>query len=340
MENQNDTPQGQVTTEEKIDLIAEHIGTMLDAPEAPPAASKPSQAEEGKKDEVTAGPGPEAGQKAPETPSTEAPKEKIKIKWEGEEKELDKDELVNLAQKGFDYTRKTQALADRERQLAPLEGIAKTAQSDPAFAAYLRDYFVQKGTAPRKEEQPPTKFDDPIDELKYNLKKEVREEFRQELSAKEQQMAHQLVIQRVRSEARQDPDFQDVTKLMVDHLKTLPEETGKLVFLQWDQNPAAYQQAFTHYRAVVQAIKSKAPAPTPGGTTATPETPKPPATTPERRTEKAPLLESSGAGEPTDKTAERNKKISKMKAKALRSGDPTAIADWLLESGSIDNIIK
>ncbi len=342
MEQQNTgTPQGQpeATVEQKVDLIADHIGAMLDAAEPAktpekPDEGKPPQAKEGEGTEVIAGPGPK-DEKPPE-----APKLKLKIKWEGEEKELDQDELVNLAQKGFDYTQKTQALAEKERRLAPLEGIAKTAQSDPAFAAYLRDYFVQKGQVQKPAEEPPPKFDDPIDELKYNLKKEIRAEYRQELSEKEKQVAHQLVIQRVRSEAQRDPDFQDVTKLMIDHLKTLPEETGKLVFLQWDQNPDAYRQAFSHYKSVVQAIKAKTPAPAAEGTPAQPppETQTPAA--PERREAKAPLLESSGSGQPADKIAERAKKISKMKAKALRSGDPTAIAAWLLESGSIDNLIS
>ena len=340
MEKQNDTPSGQVeaTVEQKVDRIADQIGAMIDtpaepakAPETKPAEGTLPQAKEGEATEVKAGPGPQV-----EKP--EAPKPKVKIKWEGQEKELDQDELVNLAQKGYDYTQKTQALAEKERRLAPLEGIAKTAQSDPAFAAYLRDYFVQKGQVQPKEELPP-KFDDPIDELKYNLKKEVREEFRKELSEKEKQVAHQLVIQRVRSEVRQDPDFRDVTKLMIDHLKTLPEETGKLVFLQWDQNPDAYQKAFNHYKTVVQAIRRKVPAPAAEGEPGTPapETSIPAA--PERKT-KAPLLEASGSGQPADNVAENNKKISRMKAKALKSGDPMALAAWLLESGSIDNIIK
>ena len=126
---------------------------------------------------------------------------------------------------------------------------------------------------------------------------------------------------------------------MIDHLKTLPEETGKLVFLQWDQNPDAYQKAFNHYKTVVQAIRRKVPAPAAEGEPGTPapETSIPAA--PERKT-KVPLLEASGSGQPADNVAENNKKISRMKAKALKSGDPMALAAWLLESGSIDNIIK
>ncbi|HRR42835.1 MAG TPA: hypothetical protein P5244_16505, partial [Syntrophales bacterium] len=161
----NDTPQGQVTTEEQIDMIADHIGNLLDAPEPTKTdEGESTQPTEREVTEVKAGSEPPKApaddMKADEKPAKEVTAERIKIKWEGEERELTKDELVELAQKGYDYTRKTQALAERERQLAPLEGIAKTVQSDPAFAAYLRDYFLQKGK-PKTEEQPPPKFDDP-----------------------------------------------------------------------------------------------------------------------------------------------------------------------------------
>lgn len=46
---------------------------------------------------------------------------KYKIKVEGQEKEVDLHELLELAQKGDDYTRKTQALAEKERSLKAQE---------------------------------------------------------------------------------------------------------------------------------------------------------------------------------------------------------------------------
>lgn len=46
----------------------------------------------------------------------EAPEELEEITWEGETKKIPKSELKELAQKGFDYTQKTQQLAEARRQ--------------------------------------------------------------------------------------------------------------------------------------------------------------------------------------------------------------------------------
>lgn len=42
---------------------------------------------------------------------------KLKLKWNGEEVEKDESEVVELAQKGFDYTQKTQSLADERKAI-------------------------------------------------------------------------------------------------------------------------------------------------------------------------------------------------------------------------------
>lgn len=314
---------------DKIDLLAGEIDGMEETPAATKDSQEatPDQTKEGEVTEVTAG----SGADSDAAPQTEG-KSKKKLKWEGTEHEVTEDELVELAQKGFDYTQKTQRLAEKERSLAPLEGLAKTIESDPAFAAHLREYFL-KGKEPKAEPEP--EFDDPLDKIKYDIEKKVTEKFRQELSEKERQVAHQLTIQRVKNEVQRDPDFQDVTNLMIHHIKSLPEPTGRMVFLQWDQDPDAYLKAFSHYKEVVSTLKKqKAAKSSDDGVDQTNQNP-PEAT---RRQEKAPILEASGSGTPPDKAAERKKQLSKMKAKALRSGDPLALADWLAESGAIDHL--
>lgn len=318
-----------LSVNDKIDLLAGEIEGMEETQtattDAPPA--KPDQAKERGETEVRAGSGA-TGDAAPQ-PEV---KSKKKIKWEGTEHEVTDEELVELAQKGFDYTRKTQRLAEKERSLAPLEGLAKTIESDPAFAAHLREYFV-KGKEPKAEPEP--EFDDPLEKVRHDIKKEVTQEFKKELAEKERLVAHQLTIQRVKNEVQRDPDYQDVTQLMIEHIKSLPEPTGRMVYLQWDQDPDAYLKAFSHYKTVVSTLKKKkSDATSDDGVDRIKQTP-PEAT---RRQEKAPILESSGGGEPPDKTAERKKQLSRMKAKALRSGDPVALADWLAESGAIDHL--
>lgn len=51
----------------------------------------------------------------------------ISIKWKGQDVKVTQEELVSLAQKGFDYTSKTQVLSDYKKQIQALEdaGISK-----------------------------------------------------------------------------------------------------------------------------------------------------------------------------------------------------------------------
>ena len=66
------------------------------------------------------------------------------------------------------------------------------------------------------------------------------------------------------------------------------------------------------------------------------ETKKPQAVKKETKT---PILEAGGVESPqmADNKA-KTERISKMKAKALRSGDPSEIASWLTESGALDHL--
>ncbi len=57
-------------------------------------------------------------EEAEETEETEEPaEEELEITWNGESKVLKKSEVVELAQKGFDYTQKTQALAEQRKAI-------------------------------------------------------------------------------------------------------------------------------------------------------------------------------------------------------------------------------
>lgn len=77
----------------------------LEGEDAP--TEEPEQAEEGEETEAA----------ADESEPEEAPEPVEEIEWNGETKKLTKTELKELAQKGFDYTQKTQQLAEQRRQL-------------------------------------------------------------------------------------------------------------------------------------------------------------------------------------------------------------------------------
>jgi hypothetical protein len=82
------------------------------------------------------------------------------IKYGGEEKQLPRDQVINLAQQGYDYTTKTQRLSEQQRQWeaerqATQQEIAQYKQYAQQVDEYLRN--LQSGEAqpePEPEPQP------------------------------------------------------------------------------------------------------------------------------------------------------------------------------------------
>jgi len=69
-------------------------------------------------------------------PAQSATGDKFEIEWNGEKKALSRDEIKELAQKGFDYTRKTQQLADERSRI---QVMAQAIQQTAAMQAALVD---------------------------------------------------------------------------------------------------------------------------------------------------------------------------------------------------------
>lgn len=262
-----------------------------------------------------------------ETPAQEEPKhtpetQKEKIKWQGQDVEVTPEELRNLAQQGYDYTKKTQELSDRASKIAPLEGLAKHIENDPAFAAHIATYF--KG---QKEQQ--QVFDDPIEQLKYDTRqealKEVEQKYIKPFEERFQMMTHQQAINQVKAQVQADPDYSRVQAAIVDYVKALPPSMQQTTYLQLDQDPKAYMEMFQHF-------KTKLPTSTNKSTVEVPQ--------PVTKKERAPLLEASGQENAGTGESERKAKLSRMRQKALSSGDPVAISDWLLKTGTFDDLFK
>lgn len=275
-------------------------------------------------------------EKVAEPPKVEEPKppqvpepSKVKIKWGGQDVEMTQDELIKNAQMGYDYTQKTQELSKRASEVAPLEGLAKHIKDDPAFAAHIAGYF-QKAQPQPPVEQPP---DDPIEQLKWETRKEVLAEVEKKFQQVVQPLSHQQVIQQVKMQVMADPDYQEAHGEIVKYVQALPPAIQRTVALQLDQDPRAYQELFYSKKQEIQQRKQSTPP-----TETTPAAPEPPQKV--TRTERAPVLEQSGSIPPeTSANAEKAKKIAKLKQKAMANGDPAALAEWLLQSGSIDNIL-
>lgn len=271
----------------------------------------------------------------PEPPDDEAPAEQVveetppepvkavekrKIKWQGQEVEIEPERETELLQKGFDYTQKTQELSKRLTEIAPLEGLAKQIQSDPNLAQHIAGYFQQ---TVEKKEAPV--LDDPLDEFAYKIKQETLKEVSEKLIAPLQeqakQMTHQQVIARTHAQVASDPLYGEVQSAMVDYIKSLPPSLQRTTYLQLDQDPKAYIESYEHFRKQIETKKST-----------TVDMP------PVKREERAPILENAGKAAESTGNAKQSEKIAKLKKNALRDGDPKALADWLQQSGAINHL--
>jgi len=288
----------------QMDELAGGIMDLLDEPNPNHSAEVvPKKAEE-----VTE-------ESAEEVQEPEEP-QKYTIRWQGQENEVTQDELLNLAQKGFDYTQKTQALAQERDNLAPIQGLATLLRSDPVKAAQIA--AILSGQAPQTPQV--QRFDDPIEQLKYETKQEALAEIRQEFQQNIAPIQRQQMLNEVRMQVQRDPDYQTVHSQIVEMVKSQPPMVQQHMYQQLDQDPQAYLDAFRHFKTQK----------------ATPAKPIPASV---KRETKAPILASGGVQSPDGAVSqEKAQRLSKQKAAALRSGDPIAIAEWMNASGALDHL--
>jgi hypothetical protein len=258
-----------------------------------------------------------------EEPKAEAPT-KFKIKVDGQEEEIDLDELKSRAQMGSHFTKEMQALRERERALAPQEGLFKQLQTDPNLGKYIADYWSKPAV---QVPQAPT-FEDPIDQLRWEAKqdavKEVEERYIKPLQAQQAQMAHKQSMDRVQAAVMSDTMYKDVQGKILEYIQALPPSIGQPLFNQLDNDPKAYLDMYESVRSKLTPVTNKTETPIPK-------------TVPKE--DHAPLLESSGSAPPESQVVEQRSKIDKAKAKALRSGSTNDLAELLKSGGFLKHMI-
>jgi hypothetical protein len=309
-----------MSTEQTVGLMADSIMDLVDtadplqSAELTPAAETEDDREPEAKDEP---PAPKEDAAPPEPPAKQETAQTRRIKWQGKEIDVTEEELTNLAQQGYDYTKKTQALSDKERQLAPMEGLFKQVQTDPRLAQHIAGYFQQ--AQPEKPRIP----DDPVEALKHEIIQEAKAQMQREFAP----VQHQQVIQQVMMEVSRDPEYNEVQGEIKTWLSSLPPPLAKTIYLQLDQDPQSYLETYGKFKADRKARQ-------------TTKTQEPVNATPVKKVERAPVLESSGTSAPSNPAGESKRRdIERAKKKALQKGDPQSLADWLVSSGSIDNIM-
>lgn len=273
---------------------------------------------EGKEPEVKEPEKKEPEKKEPEKASEKPEEKKRKIKWQGQEVEVEPEKEDELIQKGYDYTQKTQALAAERDMIAPYSGLVKALQEDPGLKKHIADYL--KGDT-KKEVKP--EFDDPIEQLKWETRqetlKEVEERFIKPLQEKTQMVSHEQVIESVRSKVQADPMFKDVDQAMRAYISELPESVGRNLFMQLDQDPKSYLDTYNKLREKIAKQKTSE---------AKPEVKDEKLPDPVKRETHAPLLEGADKGTSESATKAMNDKIKAL-IKRSKSGDFAATGELL-----------
>jgi hypothetical protein len=297
-------------------------------------------------------PAPEKEPEKKEPAPADPPKKKLKV--DGQEIEVTEDELIAKAQQGEDYTRKMQRLAEERNALAPYEALIAQLKTDPNLSQHIAKYWQPK---PEAEPAKP-KFDDPIDQLKWETKQEVLADFRKEMQGViaplQQNQANSLrqqEMERAKAQFQADPDYHAVSTAIMGQVMALPgaselvealriprapgqppdlsrvrNSLAKNAFLQLDQDMVSYAEAFQLHKQAIATGKKPVPD-------------KPIEKSIEsKRTERAPILESSNSAPSDDSIKSQKVKIDKAKARALREGSVDALQNLLETGGFLDHL--
>lgn len=253
-----------------------------------------------------------------EAPKKEIPKRKLKV--DGQELEVSEDEMVPLAQQGVKFTQKMQQLSQERDAMAPYQALLTQLKTDPNLSKHIADYWK-----PREQAKP--QFDDPIEQLKYEIKQEARADAQQLIQQTAAPMQRMQALNQIKQQFMADPDYAVVHQQIVEMVKSQPPSIQKNLYLQLDQDPQSYGEL---YHSLKSSLASK---PKPTGTTTETEISKT-----VKRTEKAPILESSNSAPAEDTVKAQRAKIDKVKAKVLRSGSVEALQNFLEVGGFLDHM--
>lgn len=239
-----------------------------------------------------------------------------KIKHNGQEIEIPSDKEIELLQKGYDYDFKKAQIEQERAKLSAYQGLVSAIETSPEIRAKVSQALGYQNQ-PQVIEQP--QFDDPIEQLKWEMRQEVLKEVEEKYAKpfqQQMQMQNQMtVLERVRQQVQADPQYNEVQTAIMEQIKSMPESIGKNLYLQLDQDPKAYMEMF---QTVKQRLKSI--------TTTEPQAKLP---EPSKRETKAPILEQGNTSESV--VAEEKKMNEKIKELSRRSknGDLRATGELM-----------
>jgi len=215
------------TIEQRMqNFLTQHDQEQSGAPPEPetpsPAPDKEAQQPESQADELTVADLPEDGTEVPTQPTVD----EFEIVHNGQQKKLSRAETIELAQQGFDYRRKTEAVAEQGKALqAQMQRVQQMEQLQAALAPELAQ--VQAVSAQLKQYQNvdwvQLATDNPLEYPKYraqydtlvNAYQQTVGQYQQKANAVQQQKAQvtaQIVSQQREKLLDKLPQWKDETK--------------------------------------------------------------------------------------------------------------------------------
>lgn len=229
-----------------------------------------------------------------EEPEAEAQPEprKLKLKWDGQEVEKDEDEVISLAQQGYDYTQKTQRLADERRAIEEKAQAIKAQESAFQEQVALQQAMVKEIAKVVSIDEQLANFNgvdwnqltdaDPVQAQKllaqFTQLNNQKQRLVQELNQRQQQIAHQHQAQREemlrRGEEQLQRDIPGWNDKMVSEIRETVKAYGftdQEISQVTDPRLVRMMHEATQYRKLQQAkpqienkVAGKAPVVKPG----------------------------------------------------------------------------
>lgn len=253
------------------------------------------------------------------TPAAEPAATARKIKWNGQEVEVQPEQEVELLQKGYNYEQKMAALEAERAKLTSYQGLVSAIEASPDIRQKVSAALGYQQEQPVQQAMP--QFDDPIEQLKWETRqetlKEVEERFFKPIQQQQQMTAHQQALNQVRQTVQADPQYAEVQAAIIQQIQAMPESIGKNLYHQLDQDPQSY---IDMYKTVKERLK-------PNTTNLSQNTDVMPA--PTKRETKAPLLEGTTRNVPDASEQQRQTAHIKELEKKVRNGDFRAAGELM-----------
>jgi len=259
---------------------------------------------------------PQAEPEAPQEEVIPTPPATRTIKYNGQEIAINAEDEVPLLQKGYNYEAKMAQLEAERAKLQSYNGLVSAIEASPEIRAKVSQALGYE-TQPAQPQAP--QFDDPIEQLKWEVRQEVLKEVKaQFIDPMQQQTAattHQQQINGLRQQVQADPQYKEVQAAIIEQIRALPESVGKDLYARLDQDPRAYTDMFNSVKARLATITPK-----PRPATEAPQ--------PTKRETKAPILESGNNAPDIAANAKMTERIKELERKS-RNGDFKATGELM-----------